>query len=116
RSARRTGWQLVLRREVQRRESRRGVAAGEQGRRLRLAILLLRVSRAPPGACARVRRRWNQSRPLREQEGAGRRLSGALGAERSALLYGLAIPGALQERRVYRIPWILEPRARTTGG
>ncbi len=77
--------------EVQRRESGRRAAAGQPGRRLRLAVLLLRGRRASPRARAGVRRRRQEDRRVRAEEGAGRSVPGALGAERAHVLHGLDV-------------------------
>ena len=50
------------------------------------------------------------------QDAAGVRVSRALGAERHDVLHGLAVPGAVQGRRVRRVPRIVESRAEAAAG
>ena len=61
----------------------RAAAAGRSGRRLRLAVLLLRRAGQQDDPRARVRRRRQGDRPLRAVQGAGRDLPRALRAGRS---------------------------------
>ena len=71
---------------------------------------------ASPGFGAGIRRRRKEDGRLCEQEGAGGRLPGALGAQWTAFLHGICLSGSLQERRVRRVPWFLEPRPRIASG
>ena len=67
---RRTGRRSSRRRQVLGGESRRGAAAGEPGRRLRLAVLLLLDGGEEARDGAGVRRRRQEDGSLRRQEGA----------------------------------------------
>ena len=63
----------------------------------------------------RVWRRRQEDRTLRLVHAAGRRLPGALGAERPALLHRHPVSEAVPGRRLRRIPRLVEPRAAAAG-
>ena len=95
---------------------RKSWCAGASGRRFRLAGMLFRRLPAEARAGSRIWRRWRQEgRGLRAEAGADRVLPGALGAERHADRRRHAIPDGLSRRRLHRLPWLMEPRARAAG-
>src|SRR6185437_2867985 len=116
RSARWPERQLAVRREVQRGEPRRGADAGESGRRLRLALLLLLDRGASSRSGAGIRRRREEDGTVRAEEGAGGDFPWALGAERAHVLHGREFSSAIQERRVHRVPRVVEPRTGAPSG
>ena len=87
------------------------------GRRieLRLAVLLLQQRRRQAGDEPRVRRRRQEDRSLQRVHAADGRVPGALGAERSGVLYRHAVPAEVSRRPVRRLPRIVEPRAAADG-
>ena len=54
-------------------------------------------------------------RPLLEVHVTGRGVSRALGAGGHQVLHGLAVPGEVSQRRVHRLPRIVEPLAAAAG-
>ncbi len=86
-----------------------------EGRRLRLPVLLLRQPAEPRYPGARVRRRRQDRRPLRELRGAVRELPGSLRAGRSHVLHGHAVSGEVSRRRVHDVARFLESCAVSDG-
>ena len=92
-----------------------GHVSRDGGLELRLAVLLLRLPGEEARAESRVRRRRQAGRTLHDVHVAGRGVPGALGACGHQVLHRHAVPGEVSQRRVHRLPRIVESLAAAAG-
>ena len=93
----------------------RGAVPADRRRRFRLAVLLPRPVPRQEGARAGIRGRRTRGGPVCGRGAAARRVSGALGAERPAVLRRRAVSGTLSRRRLRGVSRLLEPRPARAG-
>src|SRR5438552_5888389 len=125
-----SGYRLAVRGPARARSARRqlaqalyrcgecGAAGGSRlpargGRRLRLAVLLLRLAPPPKRAAAGVRRGWQDAGTVRLSAAACGCVSRPLGAGWHDVLQRPPFPAEVPRRAVHRVSRIVETRART---
>ncbi len=105
----------ALRRARQRRARVRSDAPAQRRIELRLADDLLGSDQESAHAGAGVRRRQHQARRSGSVRQAGGRVPRTLGADSDGRLHRHAVPGEVSQRRVRRLPRLVESRAARAG-